>query len=389
MAARANTRAYLDYNASAPLRPEAREAALAAFDAPGNPSSVHREGREARRIVEDARDELSRLAGVASRCVTFVSGGTEAAVSALNPSFGAGPAKAALDRLVISGGEHPCVLNGHRFPPSSVEIAPMTRAGVVDLQWLAEACARPGRMLLALQGANNETGAIQPVAAAAALVHAAGGYVFCDAVQLAGRADCGITALGVDALSLSAHKIGGPKGAGALVVARPAISLGAPLIRGGGQERGARAGTENVAAIAGFGAAVGFCRDWEAEAARLAALTDGLVEAARAAAPDVVFFADGSPRLTNTVCFAVPGLDAATLMIALDLGGVAVSSGSACSSGKVAPSHVLLAMGIAPELARGAIRLSLGWASAAPDVAHFAETFATAVARMRRHGDAA
>ncbi len=389
MAAREKTRSYLDYNASAPLHPEAREAVLAALDETGNPSSVHREGREARRIVEDARREIGRLVGAAPRCVTFVSGGTEAAATALNPWFGAGPAGRPLERLIVSGGEHPCVLNGHRFPASAVETAPLTGNGLIDLGWLAKACARPGRILLALQGANNETGAVQPLAEAATLVHAGGGYVFCDAVQLAGRMTCDISALGADALSLSAHKIGGPKGVGALATASPDVSLGEPLIRGGGQERSARAGTENVAAIAGFGAAARVSRGALAtEAPRLRALTDRLADAVLAASPDAVLFASDAPRVPNTLCFAVPGIDAATLMIALDLAGVAVSSGSACSSGKVAPSHVLAAMGVEPALARGVIRLSLGWASEPEDVVRFAAAFAATIARIPRRGAA-
>jgi cysteine desulfurase len=375
-------RAYLDYNATAPLRVDAREAALAAMETTGNPSSVHAEGRAARRIVEDARNEVARLAGVSSRCVTFVSGGTEAANAALNPWFGGGPNAPSLERLIVSAGEHACVLSGHRFP--SAEAAPLLPDGRVDLDWLEAACRRPGRALVALQGANNETGVIQPVAEAAALVHAADGFVFCDAVQLAGRAPCDIAALGADALMLSAHKMGGLKGAGALVAARAGVSLGAPLMRGGGQERGGRAGTESVAAIAAFGAAARAClAELDQEPARLIGLRDRLTTAVRSAAADAVIFAETAPRLTNTVCFAVPGVEAATLMIALDLAGIAVSSGSACSSGKVAPSHVLAAMGVRPKLARGAIRLSLGWASTDADVDRFAMAFASVMARMR------
>jgi cysteine desulfurase len=364
------------------LRPEAREAALTAAETTGNPSSVHAEGRAARRIVEDARSKVAQLAGVTSHCVTFVSGGTEAANAALNPLFGRGPKTAPLERLIVSAGEHACVLSGHRFPIA--EAAPLMPDGRVDLDWLEAACRRPGRALLALQGANNETGVIQPVAEAATLVHAAGGFVVCDAVQMAGRIDCGVAALGADALMLSAHKMGGLKGAGALIAARAGISLGAPLMRGGGQERGARAGTESVAAIAAFGAAARSClTDLDAEPARLSRLRDRLTIAVRSVAADAAVFAETAPRLPNTVCFAVPGVEAATLMIALDLAGIAVSSGSACSSGKVAPSHVLAAMGVRPELARGAIRLSLGWASTETDVDRFATAFASVMARMR------
>ncbi|HEY1864757.1 MAG TPA: aminotransferase class V-fold PLP-dependent enzyme, partial [Roseiarcus sp.] len=209
---------------------------------------------------------------------------------------------------------------------------------------------------------------------------------------MAGRMACDVAALGADALMLSAHKMGGLKGAGALVAARAGVSLGAPLMRGGGQERGARAGTESVAAVAAFGAAARACfAELEAEPARLSRLRDRLTIAVRSVAADAVVFAETAPRLPNTVCFAVPGVEAATLMIALDLAGIAVSSGSACSSGKVAPSHVLAAMGVRPQLARGAIRLSLGWTSGEADVDRFAAAFASVMARMRaaRRGAAA
>jgi cysteine desulfurase len=375
-------RVYLDYNATAPLRAEARVAALTAMETTGNPSSVHAEGRAARLIVEDARSEVARLVGVSSRCVTFVSGGAEAANAALNPLFGGGPNAAPLERLIVSAGEHACVLSGHRFP--AAETAPLLPDGRISLDWLEVACRRPGRALVALQGANNETGAVQPVAEAAALVHAADGFLFCDAVQMAGRVACDLGALGADALMLSAHKLGGLKGAGALVTARAGVSLGAPLVRGGGQERGARAGTEAVAAVAAFGAAARACvAELGEEPARLSGLRDRLTIAVRSVAADAVIFAETVPRLPNTVSFAVPGVEAATLMIALDLAGVAVSSGSACSSGKVAPSHVLAAMGTAPEIVRGAIRLSLGWASTEADVDSFAAAFASVMARMR------
>ena len=257
--------------------------------------------------------------------------------------------------------------------------------GRLDLDWLEAACRRPGRALLALQGANNETGVVQPVAEAAALVHAAGGLVFCDAVQMAGRMDCGIAALGADALMLSAHKIGRNEGrrrawrrrAPGSAWARRwcgAAARSAALGRAPKPSRRSRASAPPRARAS---------PRRRAKAARLAGLRDRLAEAVRSVATDAVIFSEAAPRLPNTVCFAAPGVEAATLMIALDLAGVAVSSGSACSSGKVAPSHVLAAMGVKPELARGAIRLSLGWASAEADVDRFAEAFRSVMARMR------
>ncbi len=381
---RPQTRTYLDYNATAPLRPEARDAALSAMETIGNPSSVHAEGRAARQIVEGARADVARLAGVTPRCVTFVSSATEAANCALNPLLGVGSGAAPIQRLIVGAGEHLCVLAGHRFAAGATEVATLRGDGRVDLEWLEAASRRPGRALLALQGANNETGVVQPVAEAAAMIHAAGGFVFCDAVQLAGRTSCDIADLGADALALSAHKMGGPKGAGALVTAHADFSTGERLIRGGGQERGARAGTENVAAIAGFAAAARCClAEREAEARRLAALRELFAAAVRAAASDAVIFGEATARLPNTLCFAIPSVEAATMMIALDLAGVAVSSGSACSSGKVTSSHVLAAMGVPRELARGAIRVSLGWASGPKDADRFAEAFKGALARIR------
>ncbi len=381
---RPKLRTYLDYNATAPLRPEAREAALSAMETVGNPSSVHAEGRAARRIVEDARADVARLAAATPRSVTFVSSATEAANYALNPLLGVGPGGTPIRRLIVGAGEHLCVLAGHRFTAAATEIAPLCDDGRVDLDWLEAASRRPGRALLALQAANNETGVVQPVAEAAALIHAAGGFVFCDAVQLAGRTSCDIAGLGADVLALSAHKMGGPKGAGALATARADFSIGERLIRGGGQERGARAGTENVAAVAGFAAAARICFDeLDREADRLLALREHFTDAVRAAAPDAVIFGQAAPRLPNTLCFAVPGVEAATLMIALDLAGVAVGSGSACTSGKVTPSHVLAAMGVSPKLARGAVRISLGWASTGRDAERFAEAFRDALGRMR------
>ncbi len=379
-------RAVLEYNASAPLRPEARAAVLAAFQEAGNPSSIHWEGRAARAHVETARRAVAELVGVAPRAVTFTSGGTEAIVDALHPALSApgfgGPAR----RLVLSAGEHVCVLSGHRFPAGAVRVAPLDGDGLIDLDALeAILDLEPGPVVLALQAANNETGVIQPVAEAAELIHARAGLVVSDAAQWAGRLPLDARALGADVVTLSAHKFGGPKGAGALIAVREDLRVAAPLLRGGGQERGARAGTENVAALAGFGAAAAaVAADAADEAERLERLRDRLEARVREAAPDAVVFGAGAPRLPNTLCFAAPGLSAATLLMRLDLGGVAASSGSACSSGKVAPSHVLAAMGVEPARAGGAIRLSLGWGSSGRDVERFGEVFRDCVRALRR-----
>lgn len=352
-------RAYFDWNATAPLRPAARAAMLAALDAPGNASSVHGEGRGARRLIEEARRQVAALAGAEAKQVTFVSGATEANALALTPAIEADGNKAPRDRLFVSAVEHPSVLAGGRFAPEQVEILPVDRDGRVDPATLAAALAKAERPLVSVMLANNETGVIQPIAEIAGIVHAANGLLHIDAVQAAGRIPLDMSALGADLMSLSSHKLGGPQGAGALIV-RGRLSV-APLIRGGGQERGIRAGTENVAAIAGFGAAAEAARaSLATDSARMAALRDRLEDGLRAATPDAVIFAAGVNRLPNTTLVAVPGIKAETALIAFDLNGIAVSSGSACSSGKVAASHVVAAMGMEPALARGAIRISLG-----------------------------
>jgi cysteine desulfurase len=351
------TRAYLDWNATAPLRPQAKAAIAAALDVTGNPSSVHAAGRAARHLVETAREQVAALAGVEPRDVIFTSGGTEANVLALSPALG--------DALLVSAIEHPSVLQGGRF--AAAEQIPVTSAGVVDLAALKARLAGHSRPLVSLMLANNETGVIQPVAEAATLVHAAGGVLHVDAVQGPGRIACDFKALGADLMTLSAHKIGGPQGAGALI-RREGLNP-EPLVKGGGQERGARGGTENVAGIAGFGAAAQAVRaDFAEETTRMAALRDRLEAGIRAIAPEAVFFGAEVARLPNTTLFGMPGMKAETAVIAFDLEGVAVSSGAACSSGKVGPSHVLAAMGVPAELARGAVRISLGYATTEDDV---------------------
>ena len=347
----ASERTYFDWNATAPLRAEARAAMLAALDSPGNASSVHGEGRSARQRLETARRQVAALVGAEAREVTFVSGATEANALALQPGIA--------DRLFVSALEHPSVLSGGRFAPEQVEILPVDGNGIVVLDGLARVLEKAERPLVSVMLANNETGVIQPIAAIAAIVHAANGLLHVDAVQAAGRIAIDMRALGADLMSLSSHKLGGPQGGGALIV-RAGLSV-APMIRGGGQERGVRAGTENVAAIAGFGAAAEAASARLAvDASRMAALRDRLEAGLRAATPDAVIFAAGADRLPNTTLVALSGIEAETALIAFDLNGFALSSGSACSSGKVAASHVLAAMGVEPTLARAAIRISLG-----------------------------
>jgi cysteine desulfurase len=362
-------RTYLDWNATAPLRAEAREAVLAALDAVGNPSSVHAEGRAARHLIDEARRRVAALVGAEPANVVFTSGGTEANVTALSPT-------GCDDVLLVSAIEHPSVLAGGRFPAERVVQVQVGPDGVVDLAALERQVAGAGgegrRLLVSLMHANNETGVVQPIAAAAAIVHAGGGLLHVDAVQTAGRIACDINALEADLLTVSGHKLGGPKGVGAMLRRSDAIAWPKPLIRGGGQERGTRAGTENVAAIAGFGAAAAAAaQDLAAEGRRLVALRDRLEAGLKAEFPQTVIFGTGVARLPNTTLFAFPGAKAETAVIGLDLAGVAVSSGAACSSGKVAASHVLAAMGVPAPLARGAVRVSLGYGSQEADIERF------------------
>jgi cysteine desulfurase len=365
------TLVYLDWSASARLRPQAQAAVASALAVGGNPSSVHGAGRAARRLVEEAREQVAALVGVSARDVVFTSGGTEANMLALSPSLG--------DTLLVSAIEHPSVLGGGRF--ARAEPVPVQGDGTVDLAALDAMLAGRRRPLVSLMLANNETGVIQPVAEAAARVHAAGGLLHVDAVQGPGRIACDFAALGADLMTLSAHKLGGPQGVGALI-RRDGLPLD-PLITGGGQERGARGGTENVAGIAGFGAAAEAARaSLAAEAGRMRALRDRLEAGLAAIAPEAVVFGAGTGRLPNTTLFGVPGLKAETTVIAFDLEGVAVSSGAACSSGKVTPSHVLAAMGVAPDLARSAVRVSLGYSTSDDDVGTFLNAWAKLKERL-------
>jgi cysteine desulfurase len=385
-------RAYLDWNATAPLRPEARAAMVGACDL-GNPSSVHSEGRAARQVVEAARRSVAALVGGDPRNVIFTSGGTEANALALSPGIEIEGDRIPRDRLLVSAIEHPSVRSGGRFSPGSVEDVPVRADGRVDLGALARqlAALQGRRVLVSIMLANNETGVVQPVADAAELVHQAGWLLHVDAIQGPGRIPCNINDLGADLMTVSAHKLGGPKGVGALVKREDGLHPD-PLIKGGGQERGARAGTENVLGIAGFGAAAAaVLRQLGDEAARVAALRDRLEAGIIALSPSAVIFGRNAERLPNTTLFSVRGIRAEIALIALDLDGVAVSSGSACSSGKVAASHVLEAMGVDGDLARGAIRVSLGFSSSDEDVDCFLSAWNRLVQTLpkRTHGIAA
>jgi cysteine desulfurase len=373
-------RIYLDYNATAPLRPEARAAMEGALDAVGNASSVHAEGRAARFRVEAARAEIAQLVGGAGKLVTFTSGGTEANDTVLTPDWSDAGKPRRIERLFVGATEHPSVLAGGRFPADRVRAIPVDRDGVADLAALERLLAEEGGSdaLLSVMIANNETGVIQPVKEVAAIAHAAGALAHTDATQAVGRIPVDIGDLGVDIMTLSAHKIGGPQGAGAIVRRREDLTF-APFLTGGGQERRTRAGTENVAAIAGFGAAAMVAAADLTKTHSWSVLCDEIAAIISASGRPVTIFGADVARLPQTLCLAIAGVSAETLVIALDLAGVAVSSGAACSSGKVAPSHVLAAMGVESRLAQSAIRISLGWDSKESDLDVFLKAWRNVV----------
>lgn len=362
---------YLDFNASAPMSATVRDAVAAAAEVAGNPSSVHRHGRKARAVVEKARRDIALAVGAGPEQVVFTSGATESSILALRGS--------GRHRVLVSSVEHESVLNA----VSGTERIPVHGDGRIDLDRLRTALAeRPEETVVSVMLANNETGVLQPVDDVAALASESGALVHCDAVQAPGRVPLDFAALGVDLMSVSAHKMGGPRGCGALVLRRP--DTVSAVVRGGGQERGLRGGTENVIGIAGFGAAARECAAALSDMPRIEALRDDLESRIRALSSEAVVFAAGVPRLPNTSCVALPGVSAEAQVMALDLAGIAVSAGSACSSGKITPSHVLLAMGASEELAASAIRVSFGPGSAEADIDGFLEVWAKLAARARR-----
>ncbi|WP_306027518.1 cysteine desulfurase family protein [Stappia sp. MMSF_3263] len=382
-------RIYLDHNAGAPLRPRVAGLVGDLLTRVGNPSSVHGEGRAARALVEAARAQVAGLCGVPAPHVAFTSGATEANVTALSPLWKAGRGERQFTRVLIGGTEHPSVTAGGRFPESQREILPVDSDGVVDVAALAarvHALSVAGALpLVAIQAANSETGVLQPLAEIARVLDGTSAILHVDAVQAAGRIAIDMAGWGAHSLALSAHKIGGPQGVGALVL-RDAGLRPAPLLTGGGQENWNRAGTENVAAIAGFGLAAELVAAETGCWDEIATFRDGLERALCHIWSDTVVFGTGVPRLANTSCFAVPGVSAETALIALDLAGIAVSSGSACSSGKVGVSPVLTAMGVSADLARGAIRVSLGRDNGEAEIERFLAAWRQISGRIRQAG---
>lgn len=357
------SRTYLDYNASAPLRPAARAAMLAAHDAFGNPSSVHTEGRRVRAIIETAREEVAALIGAKPSEIVFTSGATEANNCAVDAGW---------KTICVSAIEHESVLAPARACGAKIIALPAMSDGRVDLPAVQGALAEAsssGRTLLSVMMANNETGVIQPVAEAAELARELNISLHVDAVQAPGRVPLNFAALGADTLTISAHKLGGPRGVGALVI-RDGVSLPA-LIQGGGQERRRRGGTENVAGIAGFGAAAAEVAKEAADAARITALREMLEAGVMAATPEAVIIGRAAPRIGNTSCIAAAGKPSETLVIRMDLDGVAISSGAACTSGKIGANTVLAAMGLGSDITASAVRVSLGYATTADDIAAF------------------
>jgi cysteine desulfurase len=378
----AGKRAYLDYNASAPLLPAAREAMLAALDVSANPSSVHAEGRAARRLLETARREVASLVNARAEHVVFTSGATEAASTLLTQDWRMGRGAVRFSRLYVSEADHPCLWNGGRFPAADVTRIGVDADGIADCTALETALAghdkADGLPLVAIHAANNETGVVQPIARIAGIVKAAGGVLVVDAVQAAGRIPIDMAVGYADYLILSSHKIGGPKGAGAIVAAADLL-MPKPLVSGGGQEKGHRGGTENTASIAGFGAAASEALSGLSSFPAVGERRDEIEAIVKLLVPDVEIFGSRAPRLANTTFFAIPGIKAETAQIAFDLAGIALSAGSACSSGKVGPSHVLKAMGYADGV--GALRVSIGLGTTVEDLELFRTALATIAAR--------
>lgn len=376
---------YLDYNASAPLLPEARDAMIAAMAVHANPSSVHSSGRAAKAIIAKARRQVADLVDAKPDHVVFTSGATEAAQMLLTPNYTMGRSPLKIGHLFVCAADHPCTLAGGQFAPDQVTLIPVDENGVIDIDWLKTTLTAydksQGLPLVCCHAANNETGVMQAFANIGDVVKAAGGIYVLDAVQVLGRINIDISNSKADYLILSSHKLGGPMGAGAIVAASDLI-MPMPLIKGGGQERGHRGGTEAVINLAGFGAAAEIAASRDSGFAGLGSLRVHLEAELIGLVGDVVIHGAYTHRLPNTTLFSVPGVKAETLQINFDLAGFAVSTGSACSSGKVGKSHVLAAMGVESE--EGAIRVSFGPKTTKADIDAFLDAFSTILARMKR-----
>ncbi|HMN51857.1 MAG TPA: cysteine desulfurase family protein [Xanthobacteraceae bacterium] len=383
-------RAFLDYNATCLPRNAAKEAVAAAMMAPANASSVHTEGRAARALVEDARAQLAAQLGADPAAIFFTSGATESNATALAPELELEGKPVRCDVLILSAVEHPAVRAGGRFREDQIEYVPVDGSGVIELHALEEALEKHSnagrRAFVSIMAANNETGVLQPLRAVADRVRAAKGVFHSDAVQVFGKIPFDIKESGADLVSITSHKLGGPQGVGALVARHPDTRVPA-IMRGGGQERGRRQGTETVAGIAGFAAAATeAAQTLTPEGSRLATLRAKLEEGIRKVAPDAVIFGERAARLPNTTFFSAPGIDAQTALMLFDLDGVALSAGSACSSGKSAASPTLQAMGVTSEIGRGAMRVSTGWNTSDADVTQFLSVWSKVYTSLKKGG---
>ena len=399
-------RIYLDYNASAPLLEPVKAAMIEAFDVFGNGSSVHSQGRKVHGRIETAREQVAKMVGARGQDVIFTSGGTEANNLALTPSLFPKDLQSQA-RLYVSAIEHPSILNGMRFEKDQITVIPVTREGVVDVEWLRNKLLNsedapeelnknePHKkhikpILVSVMAANNETGIIQPIAEIADIVHEAGGLLHSDCVQVLGKMPLILPMTNADLISVSAHKIGGPQGVGALILRDASIVLREPHVAGGGQELKRRGGTENMAGIVGFGVACEVVNETQAaEQGRIKDLRDLLEVGLLDISPDAVVFGKDVQRLGNVCCFAVPGFSAETQVIQLDLMNISLSSGSACSSGKVDHSHVLKAMAVKETISHAALRVSLGPQSSLDDVNGFLKAWESIYTRAKKRGHAA
>lgn len=379
-------RIYLDYNATATVRPAAKLAVLAALDHVGNASSIHQEGRKARGLMEAAREQVAKLINAQSKEITFTSGGTESNNLVLASDLGALGKKQPLAATLLSATEHPSLIKAQELSQRPVELINVDDNGILDLNHLEQLLKTWQEksdlpVLVSVMLVNNETGVIQPMQKIANLVHQYGGFIHADAIQALGKIAIDFENMNVDLLSLSSHKIGGPQGAGALV-----IRLGMLVdsyVKGGGQELGLRAGTENIPAISGFGAAAKECEDELKNKNQYNEMRQSLEVKIKQISPDVTIFAEAVDRVATTSCFAIKGLTAERALMSLDLAGIAISSGSACSSGKVSQSHVLKAMGINDDVALCALRLSFGWNTKPQELDVFITEYTKIYQRMR------